>query len=166
MKKSIKFLRALGIIGLIALVVIQFIPVEENNQGYQSVLAFEAETNVSHELAEIFRANCYDCHSNQTQYPWYSAVAPINFWLDEHVRDGKKHFNVSQWSEYSVKRKDHKLEELIEEVEETEMPLPSYTWVHGDLTETERQTLMDWAQMTRLTYRLELEAKSVEPGMN
>ena len=166
MKKSIKFLRALGIIGLIALVVIQFIPVEENNQGYQSVLAFEAETNVSHELAEIFRANCYDCHSNQTQYPWYSALAPINFWLDEHVRDGKKHFNVSQWPEYSVKRKDHKLEELIEEVEETEMPLPSYTWVHGDLTETERQTLMDWAQMTRLTYRLELEAKSVEPGMN
>ena len=166
MKKSIKFLRALGIIGLIALVVIQFIPVEENNQGYQSVLAFEAETNVSHELAEIFRANCYDCHSNQTQYPWYSALAPINFWLDEHVRDGKKHFNVSQWSEYSVKRKDHKLEELIEEVEETEMPLPSYTWVHGDLTENERQTLIDWAQMTRLTYRLELEAKSVEPGMN
>ena len=166
MKKSIKFLRALGIIGLIALVVIQFIPVEENKQGYQSVLAFEAETNVSHELAEIFRANCYDCHSNQTQYPWYSALAPINFWLDEHVRDGKKHFNVSQWSEYSVKRKDHKLEELIEEVEETEMPLPSYTWVHGDLTENERQTLMDWAQMTRLTYRLELEAKSVEPGMN
>ena len=166
MKKSIKFLRALGIIGLIALVVIQFIPVEQNHQGYESILAFEAETNVSPELAEVFRANCYDCHSNQTQYPWYSAVAPINFWLDEHVRDGKKHFNVSQWPEYSVKRKDHKLEELIEEVEETEMPLPSYTWVHGDLTENERQILIDWAQMTRLTYRLELEAKSVEPEMN
>jgi hypothetical protein len=166
MKKSIKYLRALGIIGLIGFAVIQFIPVEENNQGYQSVLAFETETNVSPELAEVFRANCYDCHSNQTQYPWYSSVAPINFWLDEHVRDGKKHFNVSQWSEYSVKRKDHKLEELIEEVEETEMPLPSYTWVHGDLTETERQTLIDWAQMARLSYRMEQEVKSAVPELN
>lgn len=166
MKKSIKYLRALGIIGLIAFAVIQFIPVEENNQGYQSVLAFETETNVSPELAEVLRANCYDCHSNQTQYPWYSSVAPINFWLDEHVRDGKKHFNVSQWSEYSVKRKDHKLEELIEEVEESEMPLPSYTWVHGDLTETERQTLIDWAQMARLSYRMEQKVKSAVPELN
>ena len=151
----IKWLRPLAIVGLIALVALQFIPIELNDQGYESVIAFENETKVSPELAAIFKANCYDCHSNQTQYPWYSAVAPINFWLDEHVRDGKKHFNMAQWSEYSIKRKDHKLEELIEEVEEEEMPLPSYTWIHGDLTEAERQTLIDWAQMTRLSYKLE-----------
>lgn len=162
MKKTIKILRPLGIVGLIALVAIQFIPINQNNQGYESVLAFEAETNVSPELAAVFKANCYDCHSNQTQYPWYSNLAPINFWLDEHVQDGKKHFNVSQWSEYSVKRKDHKLEELIEEVEEAEMPLPSYTWVHGSLTDAERQALIDWAQMARLSYRMDLENESAE----
>jgi hypothetical protein len=155
MNKSIKWLRPIVIVGLLALVVIQFIPVEPNQQGYESVLAFEQETQVSSELSSILKANCYDCHSNQTQYPWYSAVAPINFWLDEHVQDGKKHFNMSQWSEYSIKRKDHKLEELIEEVEEAEMPLPSYTWVHGSLTEIERQTLLDWAQMARLSYHID-----------
>lgn len=162
MKKSIKILRPLGIIGLLALVLIQFIPVAQNNQGYESVLAFEEETNVSPELAAIFKANCYDCHSNQTQYPWYSKVAPVNFWLDEHIKDGQKHFNLSLWPEYSVKRKDHKLEELIEEVEEAEMPLPSYTWVHGSLTDAERQALIDWAQMTRLTYQVELEKGTAE----
>lgn len=155
MNKSIKWLRPIGIVGLLALVVIQFIPLKPNQQGYESVLAFEQETQVSPKLSSILKANCYDCHSNQTQYPWYSAVAPINFWLDEHVQDGKKHFNLSQWSEYSIKRKDHKLEELIEEVEEAEMPLPSYTWVHGSLTEIERQTLLDWAQMARLSYRID-----------
>ncbi len=155
MNKSIKWLRPIGIVGLLALVVIQFIPLKRNQQGYESVLAFEQETQVSPKLSSILKANCYDCHSNQTQYPWYSAVAPINFWLDEHVQDGKKHFNLSQWSEYSIKRKDHKLEELIEEVEEAEMPLPSYTWVHGSLTEIERQTLLDWAQMARLSYRID-----------
>lgn len=155
MNKSIKWLRPIGIVGLLALVVIQFIPLKRNQQVYESVLAFEQETQVSPKLSSILKANCYDCHSNQTQYPWYSAVAPINFWLDEHVQDGKKHFNLSQWSEYSIKRKDHKLEELIEEVEEAEMPLPSYTWVHGSLTEIERQTLLDWAQMARLSYRID-----------
>ena len=155
MNKSIKWLRPIGVVGLLALVVIQFIPLKRNQQGYESVLAFEQETQVSPKLSSILKANCYDCHSNQTQYPWYSAVAPINFWLDEHVQDGKKHFNLSQWSEYSIKRKDHKLEELIEEVEEAEMPLPSYTWVHGSLTEIERQTLLDWAQMARLSYRID-----------
>jgi len=155
MNKSIKWLRPIGVVGLLALVVIQFIPLKRNQQGYESVLAFEQETQVSPKLSSILKANCYDCHSNQTDYPWYSAVAPINFWLDEHVQDGKKHFNLSQWSEYSIKRKDHKLKELIEEVEEAEMPLPSYTWVHGSLTEIERQTLLDWAQMARLSYRID-----------
>lgn len=166
MKKSIKWLRSIGIIGLIALIVIQFVPVELNNQGYESVLAFEEETQLSPELAAVFKANCYDCHSNQTQYPWYSSVAPINLWLEEHVADGKKHFNVSQWPEYSVKRKDHKLEELIEEVEEAEMPLPSYTWVHGNLSDNERQALIDWAQMVRLSYRMEQEAQAAQPEVN
>ncbi len=162
MKTINKGLRLLAVAGLISLIAIQFIPVELNDQGYDSVIAFENETQVSPELAAVFKSNCYDCHSNQTKYPWYSSVAPISFWLDEHVRDGKKHFNVAKWSEYSTKRKDHKLEELIEEVEEAEMPLPSYTWIHGKLSDAERQMLIDWAQMTRLSYQVGAEHESTE----
>ncbi|MGB0146083.1 MAG: heme-binding domain-containing protein [Flavobacteriaceae bacterium] len=159
MKQHLKWIRPLAIIALIALFGIQFIPVASNSQGYESVRAFERETQMSPELTEVFQTNCYDCHSNQTQYPWYSKIAPVNFWLDEHVRDGKKHFNVSEWGQYSIKRKDHKLEELIEEVQEQEMPLPSYTWIHGKLSPQDRQALIDWAQMVRLSYQQVLPMK-------
>lgn len=159
MDQHLKWIRPLAIIALIALFGIQFIPVASNSQGYKSVRAFERETQMSPELTEVFQTNCYDCHSNQTQYPWYSKIAPVNFWLDEHVRDGKKHFNVSEWGQYSIKRKDHKLEELIEEVQEQEMPLPSYTWVHGKLSQENRQALIDWAQMVRLSYQQVLPMK-------
>ncbi|WP_273005712.1 heme-binding domain-containing protein, partial [Leeuwenhoekiella blandensis] len=68
---------------------------------------------------------CYDCHSNQTTYPWYSNLAPASFYLEDHIKDGKRHLNFSEWEQYSAKRKDHKLDELIEEVEREGMPLES-----------------------------------------
>ncbi len=152
-----KFVRYFLLLALVALVIIQFIRPEKNNGGYESVMAFEKETTPSPEVAEIFKTNCYDCHSNQTQYPWYAEIAPVSFWLDEHVEHGKGHFNVSEWNTYSVKKKDHKLEELIEFVEEGEMPLDSYTWLHGDLSEDETKLILQWAGLTRLKYKDKLE---------
>ena len=154
----IKILKRIGWVALGALLLLQFIQPDKNEQGYESVMAFEQETGVSVELGSFLRTICYDCHSNQTTYPWYSNIAPLNYWLEEHVVDGKKHFNVSEWSAYSDKKKDHKLDELIEEVEAGEMPLPSYQYVHGCLTQQERKTLTDWAQMTRLNYQEAIEA--------
>ena len=109
-----KFVRYFLLLALAAFVIIQFIRPEKNDGGYESVMAFEKETMPSLEVAGILRTNCYDCHSDQTQYPWYAEIAPVSFWLEEHIEDGQKHFNVSQWSAYSSKKKDHKLEELIE----------------------------------------------------
>jgi len=112
-----KFLKYFFILALIALVVIQFIRPEKNLGGYESVAFFESETKPSQEVRGILKNNCYDCHSNHTNYPWYAEIAPASFWLADHVKDGKKHFNVSDWESYSAKKKDHKLEELFEEVE-------------------------------------------------
>ena len=67
-----------------------------------------------------------------TNYPWYNSITPVNYWLNGHIKEGKKHFNVSKWASYSVKKKDHKLEELIEELEAQDMPLASYTWTHKE----------------------------------
>ena len=77
--------------------------------------------------------------------------------MAEHVEDGKKHLNFSKWSEYSVKRKDHKFEELIEEVEEKEMPLPSYTWSHteADLSPEQIEAVVAWAKKVRMGYALQ-----------
>ena len=117
---------------------------------------FEEQTKPSQEIATILRDNCYDCHSNQTNYPWYSKITPVNYWLEEHIVDGKKHFNVSAWDAYSARKKDHKLEELIEYVEQGEMPLDSYTWLHGDLSNQDTQTLLQWAQLSRIKYKKQM----------
>lgn len=147
MKKKI----LIGII--LILVILQFFNPELNNEGYESVAAFEEETKPSPEVISIFKADCYDCHSNQTNYPWYASIAPVSFFIDHNIEEGKEHFNVSDWESYSPKKKEHKLEELIEEVEEDEMPLDSYTWLHGDLTNQEKEVLIEWALNLRKNYK-------------
>ena len=155
-----KFVKYFFILALIVLVIIQFIRPEKNLGGYESVAFFENETKPSEEVRAILKAHCYDCHSNHTVYPWYAEIAPVSYWLSDHVKDGKKHFNVSVWESYSAKRKDHKLEELFEEVERGEMPLDSYTWVHGGITKEDQKMLMQWAQLARLQYKSQIEASS------
>ena len=118
-----KIVKYILIVLLVALVVIQFIRPEKNSGGYENVAHFENETKPSPEVAALLKQNCYDCHSDHTQYPWYAEIAPVSFWLDEHVEHGKGHFNVSAWESYSIKKKDHKIEELVEMIEEGEMPL-------------------------------------------
>ncbi len=155
-----KIIRIILIVILIALIVMQFFRPEKNNGGYATVVAFETETRVSIEVASILKTNCYDCHSNQTKYPWYAEVAPFSFWLQDDIKHGKKHFNVSEWDSYSAKKKDHKLEEVIEMVEEGEMPLDSYTWLHGKLEKENQKLLLQWATLARLQYKAQLEYSS------
>lgn len=98
------------------------------------------------EISNIIKSACYDCHSYQTSYPWYSGIVPISWWLQDHIEEGREEFNLSLWADYSAERADHKIEEAIELVEDEEMPLPSYTWVHSDarLSDQERRELSEW----------------------
>lgn len=155
-----KFIKYFLMIALGALIIIQFIRPEKNSEGYHTVAQFEKDAKVPASVAAIMKTNCYDCHSDQTQYPWYAEIAPVSFWLEEHIIDGKKHFNVSAWESYSAKKKDHKLDELIEYVEIGEMPLDSYTWLHGDLSAEDTKTLLDWAALARLQYQKEMQSIS------
>jgi len=152
MKKIIKIA---AILVFVVLVIIQFIRPEKNEAGYESIAFFERDTKPSNEIITILKDNCYDCHSNHTVYPWYAEVAPVSYWLDHHVEEGKEHFNLSDWENYSIKKKDHKLEELIEEVEEGHMPLSSYTWIHGSLNEKEKETLISWVKKLRTQYSID-----------
>ncbi|MDD7887051.1 heme-binding domain-containing protein [Flavivirga sp. 57AJ16] len=141
------------IVLLVALVLIQFYRPEKNNAELRDVAAFEMETKPNTEVAKILKAQCYDCHSNKTTYPWYTEVAPVSFWIGHHIEEGNEHFNVSKWDTYNDKKKDHKLEELVEEVEEGEMPLSSYTWMHGSITQEEKEALIAWAKKARENYK-------------
>lgn len=145
--------KKIAVVLLIILVGIQFYRPKKNNAEYRNVAAFEAETEVNNAVKTILENNCYNCHSNKTEYPWYAEVAPISFWINDHIENGNKHFNVSEWENYSDKKKDHKLDELIEEVEASEMPLKSYTITHGTITQAEKEALINWAQTARQKYK-------------
>jgi hypothetical protein len=99
----------------------------------------------------VLQRACYDCHSNHTRYPWYAEVQPVRWWLDSHVNDGKRHLNFSEFGAYSAKRAGKKLEQVTDEVEQHNMPLRSYTWMHREarLTPEEITLLAGWADALR-----------------
>lgn len=103
------------------------------------------------EVETILRTSCYDCHSNETNYPWYSNVAPVSWWVEHHIEEGREELNFSEWGTYDAERKEHKLEECAEEVEEGEMPLQPYTITHGNakLSEEQRELLEEWFNSMR-----------------
>ncbi|KQC28817.1 heme-binding domain-containing protein [Flagellimonas eckloniae] len=154
-----KVIKKIGIVLLIIFIGMQFYRPEKNTASGDYLAIFEAETKPNESVKEILKTTCYDCHSDHTEYPWYNNVAPISYWLDDHIRDGKKHLNFSDWQNYSAKKKDHKLDELIEEVEEGKMPLDEYTWTHKEakLTENQVKTLLEWARQARLPYQKALQ---------
>jgi hypothetical protein len=145
------------------LIAIQFIRPPRNNGGYETLMAFEKETSPSVQVATILKENCYDCHSAQTQYPWYAEIAPISYWLSGHIDHGKSSFNVSVWNSYSTKKKDQQLEALIEQIQAGEMPLESYTWIHGKLSEDQKMALLQWVGLARLRYKNALQVSANEP---
>ena len=156
-----KLLKKIGLVLLLVFIVAQFFSPEKNQGSTEDLTAFLNETKPSPEVKTILETTCFDCHSSNTKYPWYDKITPINFWLNEHVEDGKKHLDFSKWSDYSIKRKDHKFEEIAEEVEEKKMPLPSYTWTHGDanLSEAQIKAVVDWVNQVRMGYALAPKAE-------
>lgn len=146
-------IRKIGILILVIFVGIQFIPVAKNSSEYDATKDFIAVTNPPKEVARLLKTSCYDCHSNNTNYPWYNSVAPISWWLEEHIEEAKEELNFSEWATYSVERKDHKLEEIVEEVEEKEMPLKPYVLIHGDAKVSEEQfhELENWINTLRIS---------------
>jgi hypothetical protein len=149
-----KILKTIGLLLFVVFIIAQFFGPEKNDGDITSVDAFFADTNPPEDVKIILETTCVDCHSNSTRYPWYNNITPVNYWLDEHINDGKKHFDMSKWNDYSDKKKDHKLDELAEEVGEKEMPLPSYTWTHGDadLSQDQIEAVVSWVKMTRVKY--------------
>jgi hypothetical protein len=97
-------------------------------------------------IATMLRNACYDCHSNHTRYPWYNRIQPVAWWLASHVNDGKRSLNFSIFGQYDAKRKSKKLDQIADQVNEHDMPLSSYTWIHADarLSDKDRNELTDW----------------------
>ena len=147
---------------LAIVIIIQFSPIDKTNPEVNQPDDFIEITNPSLEITTMLKSSCYDCHSNETKYPWYSNVAPISWWVKQHIDEGRDELNFSEWGTFKEKRKDHKLEECYEMLEEGEMPLNEYTWTHSEakLTSEQKKQLMGWFKETRAS------AKKAELHLN
>ena len=138
------------------LIIIQFFRIDKTIKPINTKTDYISVAQTNPEISTILKNACYDCHSNQPTYPWYTNIAPVSWWIKNHVNEGSHHLSFSEWETYTFKRKDHKLEECIEMIEEGEMPMNSYTWMHGEakLTNAQRTLLIDWfkADRTKLNY--------------
>jgi len=134
---------------LVVFIVIQFFRPEKNDSN-DMTYAITTKYEVPDEVEQIFSVACNDCHSNKTEYPWYANVQPVAWWLNDHITDGKRHLNFSEFTKSSIARQNHKLEETIEMVEKKEMPLESYTYMglhaEANLTDEQREMIIDWAK--------------------
>jgi hypothetical protein len=132
---------------LVIFIAVQFYRPATNNNTVIGSHTISAVTLVPENVNTIFKKACNDCHSNNTNYPWYSYVQPVGLWLNSHVNDGKKHLNFDEFATYRLRKQYHKLEEIIDEVKGKEMPLKSYILIHNDakLTLDERVTITNWA---------------------
>src|SRR5687767_11252227 len=117
---------------LILLVVIQTIQPTRNLSDTESPNDISKTFEINDKVYGILTEKCYDCHSNNTRYPWYNYIQPAGWWLAAHIYEGKEHLNFSEFGTYSEKRKSHKLREIYDAVNEGWMPLDTYIWLHKE----------------------------------
>jgi len=137
-----KRLRMVFLILGVVFVGIQFVPVDRRNPPVTG------EIVASSEVMHIFRTSCYDCHSNETHWPWYGRVAPISWRIAKDIREARENLNFSTWDWISEEDKDYIIHQIVKEVKHGKMPIRMYTRVHPDtkLTEDEIGTLEAWAK--------------------
>ncbi len=144
-------------------VVLQFFRSPKNSAPADPAVDFIAQYHPPADVENVLRVGCYDCHSNETRYPWYAEVQPVGWWLNEHIKNAKGEVNFSEWGSYRVRRKFKKLEEMMTQVQKGEMPLPSYQLLHGDAKLSAEQTrrFLEWVGAMRDTIKATTPADSL-----
>lgn len=148
-------IKKLSYILLAIFVLIQFFRPEKNQSLQQRQNDIFLSFPASESTKQLVQTACYDCHSNNTVYPWYAEVQPVAWWIADHVNEGKSELNFSEFLSYSPKKADHKLEEVIEMIQENEMPLQSYTIIHGNarLSNAQKDEIINWAKGLRAEFK-------------
>ncbi len=132
---------------LAVIILIQFIPAgrPETKNSRENDLLYNNQ--VPEAVADMLKTSCYDCHSYEIKYPWYSYVAPVSWLVARDIREGLKELNFSEWESQSKMDKAKNLDNMTDEIKEGDMPMPIYTIIHRNakLTDEQRQQLVDWA---------------------
>ena len=149
-----RILKIVVIVVVVLLIGLQFVRPDKTNPSTDPAATLEANVNMPPEVSTILARSCADCHSNSTYYPWYAQISPVSWWLNNHINEGRRELNISEFGTYNDKKQGRKLHEICEQVEQKEMPLPSYLWIHSDaaLSDNDIKVLCDWAEAERAKY--------------
>tara|TARA_R110001583_G_scaffold154770_1_gene306484 strand:- start:693 stop:1145 length:453 start_codon:yes stop_codon:yes gene_type:complete len=141
-----KLFKMISVILFAMFVGIQFIPTTRNESNEVLTIDFIKNFNPPEKISNLLRSSCYDCHSNNTIYPWYNKVQPISWFLEGHIREAKVELNFSEFGNYSNRKKKSKLKSITSQVKGDEMPPLSYTLIHRDakLSEQDKFELEKW----------------------
>lgn len=136
------------LIVLVVLIAIQFIQPAHNTSNQVLATDITKIYRVPDSVQSLLKTACYDCHSNNTMYPWYSRIQPGAWFMANHVKNGKADLNFSEFGSYSLRKQHHKLKSIADEVEEGDMPVASYKLLHANarLTKDEQLLLINWAR--------------------
>jgi len=147
----VKIVKKAAINLLVVFVGIQFVPTKRNQSDNISESDFMIVYNVPEQIENKIKVSCYDCHSNNTQYPWYNKIQPVAWFLEGHIKKAKEELNFSEFGDYSKRRQKNKLKSIINRIRDNEMPLPSYILMHKDavLSESEKSELENWISNLR-----------------
>ena len=146
-----RWLRYLAWALLAAFLVIQFFQPERNIHEGPAAASITKQMVVPANVLSMLKSSCFDCHSNNTAYPWYFKIQPAAWFMAGHIEDGKAALNFDEFGNYSRRRQINKLKSIAHEVEDGEMPLWSYTLIHSHarLSSDRRKIIIDWANQRR-----------------
>ena len=142
-----RIIKKILFIGLIIFLLMQLYQPARNESFEQDITAnFTKVYKVPKNVEAILRTSCYDCHSNYTNYPWYSYIQPARFFMESHIAAGKENLNFSEWGNYSNRKQNNKLDRIAKQIKSNEMPLSSYTMIHKNatLSATQKKEIINW----------------------
>lgn len=146
-----KVVKIIALVLLVAFVGIQFIPTDLNQSNIVPKSDFLLVNNTPKNIGALVQESCYDCHSNNTKYPWYNKIQPAAWFLEDHIKEGKAELNFNEWNTLSNRRKASKLRSIIKQIESDKMPLESYTLIHKDavFSEVEKTMVINYIKELR-----------------
>ena len=135
------------LIGLVALLILmQFKRIDKTMPPIEEAKTFLNYADAPLQVQRVLKDACYDCHSYETKYPWYTNVAPVSIWIGGHIKNGRQQVNYSIWGDYTPSKQKHKIEESIEVLEQKRMPPKSYKWMHpkAKMSDKDLSALLAW----------------------
>lgn len=151
MKTLGKIIKWTLIVFVCLFILIQLKRPARTNPAVDASQTIEAHTQMAQPAKDILERSCRDCHSNNTEWPWYTNVAPLSWWITDHVNSGRQNMNLSEWGKLDRDRQGKKLQQICDEVQDGVMPLSSYLPMHpkAKLSEQDKKTLCDWTAAER-----------------